>query len=646
MDSVSSFGSDALSGAKTAFNSVTSGAFSGALAPTYQPQNVFSFAFYEKQRNGSYNIAGTPANPYEYFFVNGPVQYTETFKNRINIEKTFGGVVVVDYGPDNHEIKLEGEFHIYHLGLPAKPKNSILGDSGSGFLQSAFSAAKSFAGNAISSYYDKVRSSYLSLAGGDFRSGLQEFQDFMFMVHYARSLDPIDYTSNDPQGQKIAKLFSERRLSWKSHAMVFRDYDRGRTVEVVVPANGFTITRSVGDTNTYKYSLNLVVVRELDSKIVSRLVRSNFNAFRTISGLMNELENLVNLPLKLSGALLGVARFAKTFSTSALRLTSSWDRMRDQFDSQGRLARKTFESARVDLGLGSKKRGFNAEEISARIDAAYRKSRANEAEFRQNLATATQDLSALISAIGQFTVPVTNGSSYEAMSLMPHADLSAWIDNDAYQFAMTADEMLTEAQAAINVAAIDNEFKIYHVSSGDSWNSIAEKHLGDPTLGQALAAFNGQHDTTRLTLRAIKLPYGTRTNVFTTLPENPTPRDLEIALIGADIKLTENRGIDISPTGDLAIIEGDEALVNEKLDMIDIEIGSLPLNPELGNPIPPGELPDDLVSQGYLLQLVRQFKADPRVRDCRYLGAVQDGDVYLFQFVLESISGGSFIIAV
>ncbi|EQA55398.1 hypothetical protein [Leptospira kmetyi] len=634
--------SSVVGGVTSGFNSLTGGAFSGSLAPTYEPQNVFSFAFYEKKTNGSYSIF---QNQNEYFFVNGPLNYNENFKNRTLVEKTFGSVVVVDYGLDNSELKLEGEFHIYHLGLPAKPKMSIPGDSGAGFVQSAFSAGKSILKNKVGSYYDKIRSSYLSLGGGEFRSGLQEFNDFMFFLHYSRSLDAVEYSSNDSQAQKITKLFSEKRLTWKTHAFVFRDYDRNRTVEVIIPQNGFTVTRSVSDTNTYKYSLNLVVVKELNSKITSQLVRSNFNAFRTISGLMNELENLVNLPLKLSGALLGVARGIQVFASSTKRLLSSWDRMKDQFNAQGKLARVTFESAKSDLGISKKKRGFHAEEISDLIDEAYKKSRANEAEFRQNIDQSINDCSALFALIGQFVIPVDNSGSYEAMSLKPGADFTAWVDNDVYRFAITADEILLETLAALNEAGIDNEYTILHTTSSDTWEKIADERLGDAGLGQALASYNGKRDS-KLDRLAIRIPYGTKTNIFTSLPENPTPKELEIALVGCDIKLTPNRGIEVSPTGDLALVEGDDALLNEKLDHIDIEQGSIPGAPEIGNPIPPGELPDEIQRKNYIPQILRQIKSDPRITDAKFFGSAQDGDTLHLQFYIESVSGGSAIISV
>ncbi len=630
--------------AKSGFNSVTSNAFSGSLSPTYEPENVFSFAFYEKLKNGTYSH--NSLNSSEYFFVNGPLSYTENFKNRTNSEKTFGGVVVIDYGPDNHEIKLEGEFHIYHLGLPQKPKSSIPGDSGSGFIQSAFSAGKAILKNKLTSHYDKIRSSYLSLAGGDFRSGLSEFQDFMFSLHFARSLERVEYSSTDSQAQEITKLFSEKRLTWRTHAFVFRDYDRGRTVEVIVPASGFTISRSVSDTNTYKYSLNLLVVKELESRITGKLVRSGFSPFRTIAGLVNELENLVNLPLRLSGALLGAANGLKVFSSGIKRLSTSWERMKDQFDSQGRLARKTFESAKEDFGIQKKRRGFHAEEISNRIDEANRKARSNEAEFRQNLDSSVTECQALISLISQLLIPVDASGSIEAMSLQPNADLSLWIDNDVYRYAFTAKEILTETKAAINYASVDNEFGIYYTSPGDTWESIAKEKLGDLKLGQALARYNNVQDSSKSLKRSIRIPFATNTNVFTTLPEDPNPKDLEIALLGCDIRLNSNRGIEVSPTGDLALVEGDEALINEKLDLIDIPKGSLFQELNLGNPIPLGIHSDEIIQKKYIQEFLNQFRSDPRIRSASFLNVIQDGDNLLFQFRIESISGGSVVLSV
>ncbi|AXR66570.1 hypothetical protein [Leptospira mayottensis] len=609
---------------------------------SYEPQNVFSFAFYEKEKNGDYNLNTIESN--EYFFVNGPLTYTENFKYRTSISKTFGSSVVIDYGPDNHEIKLEGEFHIYHLGLPSKPSSSISG--GSGFVQSAFTAAKSIVKNQLTSYYNKLRSSYLSFGGGDFRSGLQEFQDFMFLLHYSKSLERVEYTSNDSQASKIVSLFYEKRFSFRTHALVFRDYDRNRIVEVVIPNNGFTISRSVSDTNTYKYSLTLVTVKELETQITSKSVRSNFNVFRTISGLMNELENIVNLPLKLSGALLGVANGVQVFASSTKRVLTSWPRMKDQFNTQGKLARKTFENAKNELGIKTKKRGLSEDEILEKIEITSKKSASHEAEFRQNLDTAINDSNSLTRLIAQVLIPVDSSGSIEAMSLQPNADLSDWIDNDVYRYTITIQEILTEIKAFLNTSSIDNEYKIYQVSPGDSWENVAEKTLGDKNLGQALARFNMSRDTVNLDKRAIKIPYGKNTNIYTPLPDNPNPKDLEIAIIGCDLKLNENRGIEISPTGDLALVMGDEALVNEKLDIIDMVEGSYLSDKTLGNPILPGEILDEMLKNKHIQNILSQFRSDPRVKTVNFLNTLQEKDTYYFNIKIESITGTSYILSV
>ncbi|WP_061239931.1 hypothetical protein [Leptospira interrogans] len=609
---------------------------------SYEPQNVFSFAFYEKEKNGNYNLNSIDSN--EYFFVNGPLSYTENFKYRTSISKTFGSTVVLDYGPDNHEIKLEGEFHIYHLGLPSKPSSSVTG--GSGFIQSAFTAAKSIVKNQLTSYYNKIRSSYLSFGGGDFRSGLQEFQDFMFLLHYSKSLERVDYTSNDTQASKIVSLFYERRFSFRTHALVFRDYDRNRIVEVVIPNNGFTISRSVSDTNTYKYSLTLLTLKELETQITSKSVRSNFDAFRTISRLMNELENIVNLPLKLSGALLGVANGVQVFASSTKRVLTSWPRMKDQFNAQGKLARKTFENAKNELGIKTKKRGQSEDEIFEKIEISSKKSTSHEAELRQNLETAISDSYSLSRLIAQVLIPVDSSGSIEAMSLKPNADLSDWIDNDVYRHTITIQEILIEIKASLNISSTDNEYKIYQVSPGDSWENVAEKTLGDKNLSQALARFNTSRDTVYLDKRAIKIPYGKNTNIYTHLPDNPNPKDLEIAIIGCDLKLNENRGIEVSPTGDLALTEGDEALINEILDMIDMVEGSYLADKTLGNPIIPGEILDDTLKNKHIRNLLSQFRSNPRIKSVNLLNTLQEKDTYYFNIKIESITGSSFILSV
>ncbi|EMN30607.1 hypothetical protein LEP1GSC083_0070, partial [Leptospira interrogans serovar Pyrogenes str. L0374] len=196
----------------------------------------------------------------------------------------------------------------------------------------------------------------------------------------------------------------------------------------------------------------------------------------------------------------------------------------------------------------------------------------------------------------------------------------------------------------MNISSTDNEYKIYQVSPGDSWENVAEKTLGDKNLGQALARFNTSRDTIYLDKRAIKIPYGKNTNIYTYLPDNPNPKDLEIAIIGCDLKLNENRGIEVSPTGDLALTEGDEALINEILDMIDMVEGSYLADKTLGNPIIPGEILDDTLKNKHIQNLLSQFRSNPRIKSVNLLNTLQEKDTYYFNIKIESITGSSFIL--
>lgn len=153
-------------------------------------------------------------------------------------------------------------------------------------------------------------------------------------------------------------------------------------------------------------------------------------------------------------------------------------------------------------------------------------------------------------------------------------------------------------------------------------------------------------DTVNLDKRAIKIPYGKNTNIYTPLPDNPNPKDLEIAIIGCDLKLNENRGIEISPTGDLALVMGDEALVNEKLDIIDMVEGSYLSDKTLGNPILPGEILDEMLKNKHIQNILSQFRSDPRVKTVNFLNTLQEKDTYYFNIKIESITGTSYILSV
>lgn len=639
IESATNFTSSIGDSISSGFNSLTSNSFGGPLRETYRPKNAFSFKILRRNENGSYDLSKINSTTIpEYFLTVGPLQYNESFKFRNSIDPTFGGTAVTDFGIGNSEIRLEGEFHIYHNQLPPKSKSDI---EGGDFL----SAGKSAIIGAGSSYYDKIRNTFLNFSGGEMRSGLQEFQDLLYFFYFSRYED-VRYTSNDETANLIAGIpEAAGGFNYAYHALIFRDYDRGRIVEVIIPSDGFSITRSVQDTNTYKYSIKLVVIKDLEKDIKSPLVRSNFNPEFRIAGLMNELETLINLPLRASSALVSSARFFDNTITSARALPGTFNRMKKQFSQDGKLARKTFQNAidqtRSAFGFGKKKH-LSIEEISKKIDDTYKESRLIEAKFRQEIAKVDANLSGLISALGGYALGTSRPLEQEA--LLPNANSTPLLDEDAYTWAVSIQNIIIQVQAEMNYASSEPNYNIYNISSGDTYEKIAQELLGNKELAGALALWNNDEIKQELTRQAIKIPFGTNTGIFSSLPEAPTGKDLEIGLIGTDIKLTEQRDVAVAPNGDLGLVEGNESLINNILDIIDTPIESWTLYPDLGNPIPIGEIVNDLRNSDYLQNLISQIRSDSRIKTARLNRVIQNGDRYLILIDITSMSGENFTI--
>jgi hypothetical protein len=80
------------------------------------------------------------------------------------------------------------------------------------------------------------------------------------------------------------------------------------------------------------------------------------------------------------------------------------------------------------------------------------------------------------------------------------------------------------------------------------------------------------------------------------------------------------------------------------LDVIDTPIESWTLYPDLGNPIPIGEIVNDLRNSDYLQNLISQIRADSRIKTASLNRVIQNGDRYLILIDITSISGENFTI--
>ena len=79
----------------------------------------FSLAFFKRDTN----TGRLSEEIGEYFFLNGPTSYSESYSQRLSVDPTFYGYTVTDFGNDISKISLEGEFAIYFYGSPQSRTN-------------------------------------------------------------------------------------------------------------------------------------------------------------------------------------------------------------------------------------------------------------------------------------------------------------------------------------------------------------------------------------------------------------------------------------------------------------------------------------------------------------------------------------------
>ena len=615
-------------------------------------ENLFSFELRSRKDNGqpSSETLG------EYFLLNGPVRYSEQYKFRVRTMPTFGhrGSSTVDYGPDNNILSLEGEFHIHFLARPPQGSEggSFLdrfddGEEGLGFgdvtegAKSIYDDAKGlvtdYSGTAKRLYDRSVgyMERVIPVPGmGGLRSGEMEFFDFLAIMSGVWD-EKILYEPEDKQAAAILTKFKEKKdpFSYSNFALMFHDYARRRHVEVVVQPDGFKISRSTQDTNTYKWEIGLVVIQdekdtafELPNKL-ERYFNANFEA--GIGGVMQDLKDIVNFPTELSGRFLRMSGAFKNLSRIGTELQNSWDTMRGVFSSDGRLASNNFTEAFANVG-----RGFREEPEEQN---AIQKANSARAEFQRRLREMAQEIQAAMDELGLITV--SPNQPLESYAATPESNFESLIEIPYYEQLLEAQTAVIDLEAYIKKAATDNQYIIHKAIGGDTWESLAEKYMQDPDLGSALAAYNRKRRGQGIVSESIKIPYEHNLQVWASQPASPTNADIERGVLGEDLALTDQRDFAVAANGDLDVVEGEPALMNNVIDQIDTPEGGLPMYPDFGNPAKIGEVQENFFKDRYIDRLLAKIEADPRIRSTRITGIRQDGNSLVYLVGVTSING-------
>lgn len=595
----------------------------------------FSFEIFRREAAGGLVVPSIG----EYYFVNGPLLYQENYRYRITVTPTFaGGAAVVDHGNGINILRLKGEFHILHRGRP--PTTGT--DPDVLTVEGATEYAKEIGRDRLADAFP--------IPGLTVRTGQVEFEDFVGLLYGIRS-ESDRYVSQEEQAIPLTAVFREKRFNFADFGLVWNDYDRGRSIEVVPPEDGFTITRAAEDTNTYVYEGTFNVVDErspLERRMQSWLdIALSINPFYSLSRSVNFVKTVLRLPLRLSGALVTLSKLVERFTDTGNQLVQTWDAMREQFDSDGRLARKNFQASSENLKrTGGRQAGDDPDQLqdyARRISGQNSRfnlvsdNRGAAAEFRAAVQEFERATDALY--VGAIQATITPTIPFDDHVQTPDADLTPLIRSTVYEPILMARRAIRDIQAELRRAEADNSYRVHTVGGGDSWDSLARAYLGDAALSGPLAAYNGQPAGTG-TLEAgalVRIPDDFRTLVVDVI-EPPFTRDrLERGLLGTDLALSDQRDFVAGPNGDLAMESGLAALANNIVDAMDVPAGSLPFHYWYGNPIESGSVVRGFERRAQIQRLMASLRADPRVRSATLQEVAGDGNRLTLSVEIVSI---------
>ena len=542
----------------------------------------------------------------EFFFVVGPTDYNESYKYRITVEPTLGrkgNSVVGDFGIDNNIIELNGEFNLLYQGRPEVVTPTIPLITGSNGL----------------------------------KTGQMEFNDFLGLLYQ------VKYTSYIPQSIDIAILssyfsFGNNYFDHSRHILIFNDYDRGKRVEVVPMPDGITISRSVQDNFSYKWKMKLIVVGD-ESDLFLDIIRNPLN---TITTLTNLSKSIINAPLAYTGLLVNLSSLANRALDSIQSVVDSLPLMLQQFNKDGLLIKNNFTgfTDRLDNVLRDyfsvMTLNFDRLAANANIDDSVRGPIDNsDTNYLQNAQTAATNISNLNYETGSALIPRPINMPLEIYAIQPNATSITYIENNNYLSIINLTIAINQIIANMIIASIDVNFYPYLVYSGDTFESIALKQLGDKSLADSLAKYNNIKYLK--TGSIIKIPFTRQLQIFSKVLQDGTPKSMEIALLGEDLKVTENRDIAVDLTGDLDIEEGISCYLSNIVDLIETPINSLPVHEWWGNPVEIAEIHNEELLKFYKKKLTEIIKTDSRTLSVTFLSEIYEDDRFYINMEIFSI---------
>lgn len=603
------------------------------LLSSFTPTAAYSFEFFKKNQDGSVNFGARVGD--EIFFLIPPEESSIKEGYRISINKTIGGGWVNDFGNDFKKIRLQGSLYSYFLGYL---KESVNEDQGLNGIATGASRAGTSAVNAV---LQSVSGGLLDISPRV--SGFDEFMKLRFVLSRWRDTKEsklVDQVSSRTANSTFFDKFGEKRgnikklsgLSYKDLAVVYHDYDDNNHYEVVIESAEFT--RSKSDPFTMNYSIEMTGLREVisemrgigafKSKESAQALVSQFKAaIQGVTQVFNDIKGVLALPFELANQFVSMLQslnlFVGELESNFRGDWKSWKFLEKAQSSLNDLINNW--NAFKDSGIILTLRGGGATGSAADIKKSF---------IEEDNTVGSIPVNAATNSIDMFTL-IKNGDELIA-NLVSMLGMDKYYSPLQETINLTTNKTISDTDFDTTQKAGDGftqkDIQYYTVQQGDTLQKIALKFYNNLEKDTIIAAANNlrhyDFENNAMIGKQVKIPLETLSsekinNNFVYYKRTPraTIQEKETQFLGNDISLNENRDFVVDSTGDLAMVYGRDAYIENVIDRIRYAIGTLdPIHPFWGVILDIGSAPSSVTLKKIASAIESQVLSDPRTEYC------------------------------
>ena len=530
--------------------------------------------------SGNIREAFTLTIPPESFDIEEP--------QRVSEKKTFGGLWIDDYGPDN-------------------PMITIAGNTGGMKLRKTYSSLKgSIAGDTT---FDGRKAFFY------FRDVIIRYKKWLVDNYEKYDLRIYDLSTAPPQSLRKGSFENTTEgyvcnlTKWKSSRNKDKPLHYNYSLELTaVRVLGYPGEVKV-DPNKTKNALNVLKAIRRGIRIIQRTLTTIRNVMDTVDNLLDLIEDLDEQLLNFIDQTIALVQYPRVLIEKGKNLAK-------QLESQ---IRGLTDSERL-IAFKEETEYYKSLTLSKEVTSSFYKLVANGKEFGS-------------SGSRKYTVS-SSSSDYDNLILRTDDILD---EEDAPDINEAMDKDITDSTDYTTYG-----YKTVTVRSGATLESLAADYLGDVSYQYLLADFNGLAGDDELEVGSIiKIPSLVRgESVFSNLVYSSDLTDI----YGKDIRLDKGNNPMISSTGDYAIITGIDNLIQAVNLRLNESLGRRLRLVTYGIRANIGGSMSDMTPVSYSIANIKDtLIQDPRISRVDDITVRLRQDVVLTGFNLSTIKIGDYI---